>query len=547
MLKKYSDLIFIFILTFIILWLQFFFKTWTYFLLDSVPHPIYEMSWFFEVSIFWHLDNALNMLFWYAFYSKIFLFSLVFFTWFLWLQLSNLVSDYFKIEDKYKKTLWYIWILFFLLNPFFYERTITQPWISFWFMLIWFWLYFLLKNHKYVALQHICSWIFFWLAFSVMNHSLFMVLLIYLLYLIFFVRSKKTFLYLILSWVIFLTINLNWLIWNFFLDKWTTLNYVNTINQSNINNFTTNSLNNLWEELTSLLLYWFWWERWARINLPDLVNTKWYYSWFIILFVILVWFIKSLFDKNYRKLSMFLSLIWFISYILWVWIIAKWWFISQFLYDNLPFYNWLREPQKWIWLLTIVYGIFFIYWIYNILIFFDKNIKFKYNNIFVVVFVFLFLNAWNPNTLFWFNYQLFISDYPKSYFDLRNNEIKNNYKENKYLVFPWHSYMACDYTNLRVVANIMGSFFKPLNLVISDNIEVWTLYTNSSSSESKDVENFIDNQNIDLLKKNKFTHIIMLKTCWDFSKYSSILEEQTKKSLLKKEHNSPKISIYKIQ
>lgn len=547
--KKYFDTIFILILTVIILWVQFFTKSWTYFLLDWVFYPIYEFQWFFETSLFWHLNTFFTIVFWYILYSKIFLFWTVFFTGIFWLKLSELFLEYFKIDQKNKKIISYSTILFFLLNPFFYERMITQPGISLWFLFIWFWFYFLLKNiaNKNEIKNFIFSWILFWIAFSVMNHSLFIVSLIYILYIIFYVRNKDQFLWFILSWFLFIIINANWLIWNFFLNTWVTLNYVNSINSANVANFTTHSLSHLWEEITTLLLYGFWWEKWNHFLLPDKINEKWYISWFIILFIILFWFIKWFLNKKYKKISLFLFLMWFLSYILWVWIVAQWWFISQFLYDYIPFYNWLREPQKWIWLLVIIYGVFFMYWLSHLSSFIEKKLNFKYNNLVILFIVFLFLHWWNPNTLFWFNHQLFMSDFPKEYFEVKENELKNNYKENKYLVLPWHSYMSCDYTKWKIVANVIWWILKPLYTITSDNIEVWNLYTNSSNIESKDIESFLSNKDINLLKNHQITHIIMLETCADFKTYKDKLNELEKKSKIKKIFRWTKISIYKIQ
>lgn len=259
------------------------------------------------------------------------------------------------------------------------------------------------------------------------------------------------------------------------------------------------------------------------------------------------WCFKLILEKKYKKISLFLVTLWTISYILWVWITAKWWFISQFLYDYIPFYNWLREPQKWVWLLVMVYSIFFMYWIYNLYLYIEKIIKFKYLNILSIFIIFLFLNWWSPNMLLGFNHQLFISDFPKEYFEIRTKEIKTNYKENKYLILPWHSYMSCDYTKWRVVANVIWWILKPLNTITSDNIEVWNLYTNSSNIESKDIEKFLSNKDINLLKKHKITHIIMLETCADFKNYKEKLNKLEKKNIIKKLQNNKRITLYKIK
>ncbi len=548
MIQKYQHIIFILFLSILILWFDFFFSSWTYVLLDYTLISTYKLKWFFEVSIFWHIHDIANMFFWYIFFSKLFFFLITFFTWFLWYKLSTLFYDIVKIKDLYKNTFTYIFILFLFINPFFYERMITQPWVFLWIILIWYWLYFLLKNiiiQKHIQ-NYIYSWIFFWFSFSLMNHALFMVLLIYLLYLLFFIKSKKSFLFLILSWLIFIWINLNWIIGNFFLNTGNTLNYVNTIDQANVENFTTNSMSWLGEELTSLILYWFWWEKWNHFLLPENLNKKWFIAWFLILSIIIFWFYNLVKNKTTKKIWLFLFSLWFISYILWVWVIAKWGIISQLMYDYIPFYIWLREPHKWIWLLMLIYSIFFSIWAYYIFRYISKIFPFKYINTVFLIIIFLFLNAWTPTVIWAFHWQLFMTDYPKSYFDFRKIESKKDFNQNKYLVLPWHSYMSCNWSK-RVVANIMQWFMYPLNTINSDNIEVWTLYTNSLDQKSKDIELFIKTANINLLKKYDISHIIMLETCADFKRYKDILNKLEKSDLIKIDYKSKEISSYKIQ
>jgi hypothetical protein len=57
--------------------------------------------------------------------------------------------------------------------------------------------------------------------------------------------------------------------------------------------------------------------------------------------------------------------------------------------------------------------------------------------------VFLFLNAWSPNVILGFNGQLFMTDYPQEFFQFKK---ENLLKKENYLILPWHSYIACDWT-----------------------------------------------------------------------------------------------------
>lgn len=546
--KKYQIYIFILFFSILIIWIDFFTKSWTYFLLDVVFSPTTVWKWFFELSIYHHLFNFFNYLFWYIFFSKIHFFLVVFFTWVLAYKLSFIFAKILDIDDKYKNFFSFTFILFLYLNPVFYERMLTQVWIFLWMILIWFWVYFLLKNivFKEKISNYIYSWILFWFSFSVMNHALYMIILIYLFYLIFFIRNKKIFFYTILSWIIFLLINLNWIIWNIFLWKWETLSYINILDQANVENFYTNWLAPLWSALTSLQLYGFWWERYYHFFLPETVNPSWYIVWFIILWIIIFWIYRYIKSKKERNIFYFLILIWFISYILALWINAPWWFISQFLYDYMPFYLWLREPHKWIWILMLVYSVFFSIWFYYLFLELEKILKNNYTKVIILFVLFIFLNSWTPNILFGFSWQVFMTDYPKDYFEFRSEELKKEYKNNKYLLLPWHSYIACDRTKWRIIANTLDIFLNPLHTIKSDNIEVWDLYTNSTNKRSQEIEEFIENQDITLLKKNEITHIMLFKKCADYKKIEEILEKLLKETKIKKLNNTENIDLYEI-
>ncbi len=546
--KKYQIYIFITFFSILIIWIDFFTKSWTYFLLDVVFSPTTVWKWFFEVSIYRHLFNFFNYIFWYIFFSKIHFFLVVFFTWILAYKLSLIFAKILDIDDKYKNFFSYTIILFLYINPVFYERMMTQVWIFLWMILIWFWIYFLLKNIVFMEKisNYLYSWILFWFSFSVMNHALYMIILIYLFYLIFFIRNKKIFFYTTLSWILFLLININWIIWNIFLWKWETLSYVNILNQANVENFYTNWLAPLWSALTSLQLYGFWWERYYHFFLPETVNPSWYIVWFIILWIIIFWIYRYIKSKKERNIFYFLILIWFISYILALWINAPWWFISQFLYDYMPFYLWLREPHKWIWILMLVYSVFFSIWFYYLFLELEKILKNNYTKIISLFVLFIFLNSWTPNILFGFSWQVFMTDYPKDYFEFRSEELKKEYKNNKYLLLPWHSYIACDRTKWRIIANTLDIFLNPLHTIKSDNIEVWDLYTNSTNKRSQEIEEFIENQDITLLKKNDITHIVLFKKCADYKKIEEILEKLLKEAKIKKLNNTENIDLYEI-
>ena len=54
-------------------------------------------------------------------------------------------------------------------------------------------------------------------------------------------------------------------------------------------------------------------------------------------------------------------------------------------------------------------------------------------------------------------------------------------------------------------------------MVSSDNIELTNLYTNSTSSESRDIENFLAKKDLSLL--SGFSTVIMMENCADYQNY----------------------------
>lgn len=540
-------ILFIIWLAIITLGLEFFYKPWVYFGLDVIFYPIYHLNWFFDQSFYWHFRDIFTILLWYKLYSKFYLLLVLIIWSILWIYIAKLINKIFLIKNEKIILLnKYLWIIFILFNPFIYERLVSQTWIALWVFFIWLWLVFLLKyilenKNKLLYL----SSLYFALSLTIFPHSSVFIIIIWIVTLIFYLKkfSIKNIFY---SIFIIFFINCNWIIWTIFLWTNKTLKSINSFDYKNIEAFTSNSLNGLWVELTNLLLYWFWWEKYWHIFTPDLINKRWFIWWFIILFIIILW-IYFLYKKN-KKLSLYLISLWTISYILSLWISSNIFIdINKFLYDNIPYYIGMREPQKLTWLVAIIYSIFFLSWI----CFIYKNFKkIKINNYLdkkffnsttAFIFLFLIIIAWSPNMLFWFKWQLKIINYPKEYFDSREF-LMNNYKNSKNLVLPWHSYMWCKWSK-KIISTPIIYIYKPLDLIVSDNIEIKNVYTNSKNTESKKIEIFLKNKDFKILKALWINNIIFLKNCADYKNYKYLKNNKN----LKKIFNSENLIIYKIK
>lgn len=188
-----------------------------------------------------------------------------------------------------------------------------------------------------------------------------------------------------------------------------------TFTQSNVSSFVSNSLSPLNTEWTNALLYGFWWERYWHLMPPNLFFQSLAYCRFRCAFCGIF---RTMEDVSTRLSSLsFLIMVGSISFVLAIWTASRsWWFIVQFLYDHLPYYIGLREPQKWIWVVMIIYGIAFIVWISSLISVLQKKLGdniLKFSSFVAIIPIFLLLQFWSPNELFGFRKQLWMNDFPK--------------------------------------------------------------------------------------------------------------------------------------
>lgn len=304
----------------------------------------------------------------------------------------------------------------------------------------------------------------------------------------------------------------------------------------------------------------------------------------IILFLVFLWFFYS-----YRKwLNYFeksLLIIWVISFILWMWI-SQWnifWWFNKYLFENISVYKWLREPNKWIMFLVIIFSYFWTYWIIYFWKILNKfNIK-KYIIIIVSCFFIITPLIYTKEYFFYFHKEIKIKKYPQERLDIRsflsnewidikktNCEFLLNNKSTKcynVLSFPWHRYLKIDWVWKIIWWWVVNYFWN--NILLWDNIEKGILYSESTRPESKIIEKYIW-ENWIFFKKNykyideKYTfkekkyinfikdikwlwieYIILLRES-DFKKYSNFLEEMLDYNFLELTIENEKIILYKV-
>lgn len=538
--------IYLILVLFLIIWFALF-HNWFVIILDTSFVPLNSVNfdflwkWFLEIFL-----EICNYILGYWFYSKLLFFCTILFYWIFWLQLGKYISNNWIQDDLFKKIAPTLTMLFFLINPFIYERAISQVWVASWYLLLFYWILFFLKyisNQK--SKQLFLSALFFGLSINLMLQAFFFVWLFVVIFRIFFYKKfNNIFKNIIIFWLIIIWLNINFL-WSFFIKSDT--NYrvktLQSLNQENINAFKVNSLNWLSAEITSWLLYWFWWEKYYHIALPQTFNKNRFVAWIIIVLISLYGLVYLTLNKSTKPYWISLLIIGIISWMLWIGIASNhWWEFVQALYDHIPFYIWLRESHKWIWMLMFVYWSGFCIGIYLIYKMFVSKYKILANTNYWIILSCLLLFAWTPWLTNSFKWQLFVANYPNEYFIAKEKLLSQ--EKSKIVIFPWHSYIACDWTKWRIISNPINWLFSPLETIISDNIEMWELYSNYDNPVSKDIESFISNKwNIQILKNNWIWYIVNLKTCADFQTYYFL----NKTNWLNSIYNSDKIEVFSIK
>lgn len=503
-------------------------------LLDYVltPHPI--INWFDP--LIYSTLNIISIFIGVEFVSKIFFVTILLLGAYLWVLIARYIANKFWYQ-RYYGILEVFGGIFMIMNPFIYERMIVQPTIALAIFLIGYSIYFLFLLDRILFAA-----IFAGLACMIMPHASYMILLIFGSYLIFSVRSWRELGYMLLSWVIVICINLNWILAPYF----GYMNSVTTISRfspANLEAFSTQAIAPLEVWSTNILLYWFWWERFGEhyVNVIFL-SSLWYIAGFIFFTLVVFWWYRlCLFSK---KLAYPLLGIGFLSLVFGIGIASPMTSgMTHSMIDHIPLWQWYREPQKWIGILMIVEGIGFIIWLWYILQKWGKDIV---TRISIIVSMVLILLIWTPGPLMWYHGQLRNTIYPQS-FELFRDETMPGFS-GQILALPWHSYIGCSWIGRPTVSSPIVWLLAPLPVVSADNIEVGDiLYSNSDSTRSRDVEAFLLNWDISLLRSHGFTHIFLMRSCASSSQMEDILRNAELSWYLISEKSDEFYIFYKIQ
>ena len=512
----------ILIVSLVIMGVEWIYTGGEFFLLDYISYPV--TGWnldFLRVNLITLLAEWGMRLLGYQLFSKLFFFVTIFLSGWLGFVLAMQIANLFKVGSQYHTPLAIAGVFLLMLNPVLYERMITQPGVYLAFVLMGFGLIHLLKTISDWKLKYyIFAGLLFGGAIGFSSHTVFMSGMFCLIYAFLYLRTKKVLLGLVFLMGMTLLPNLNWLIGGF-LGNWSVVtDTLATFNQANIEGFLSHALAPFNLELTSLMLYGFWGERAGHFVFPEDVNPLWW-VFSVILFLVSIGGYRFSY-KNNKKLVWFLILVWLLSWIFATGISSsRFWALNQWMFDNIPYYIGLREPQKWVGLLLFVRATGILLAFSKLLCLLDelrwskREMQKKIVPLGVLV---LILIANTPALIWGFYGQLVLSDYPTDYQTYKQTTLSWDLRKGNILILPRHSYLACPWTQRKIISNPLKAYLgNNPQIVSSDNIEVANLYTNSTSLQSKNIEAFLQKKDLALI--SGFSTIIMMEHCADHQNY----------------------------
>lgn len=501
--QKFKQLIPYFLVVLVIV-LPWFFEPGYVFFTDFAWGPKILVDWHGASFLFNVVIAGLSHILSTALLQKIFISSI-----FLIVLLSGkkLIKEIFLLfgeEGNNKSDYWLVFILslFFLFNPFIYDRVMYGQFgivmaFSFLSLALGYLLaYFRSKKIKEMAYFGIFAGLM--LLFSI--HFIFFLAPLAILFFLRAVLKKEVnwhsfFCGLALALIILLAINLNWLI-NVVKSGSQLVNFINQgITTQDLIAFQTAGETNKEVVSNVLMMSGFWGKDQFRYDDLTKFKENWGKSFFLLLPIILLGVWVSLRNKKTRFLSVGLLILFVLSVVLAIGIrlpIAK--EISQFLYNRLPFYKGLREPQKWVSVVVIIYLIYLGLGAKYLSV--KKVIK---NNSLIsglVLAGIIVMQA--PLLLFGLNGQVGPVEYPKDWQEVDNYIVENYKLQNpnslikcgdNILFLPWHLYMSFDWIG-RIVLNPANKFFS-CPVISSTAMEWGGIYDNSMNPRGKLVADWL--------------------------------------------------------
>jgi hypothetical protein len=218
--------------------------------------------------------------------------------------------------------------------------------------------------------------------------------------------------------------------------------------------------------------------------------------------------------------------------------------IFQFLFEHVPFFSGMREPQKFIALLALTYAVLGGFGLGEISESFKKS-KLKWRRSLMLLLLILALTlpfTYSYNQLFGFNGQVESLSYPVEWYEVKAILDGDN-SDYTILFFPWHLYMYQSWIG-RITANPAPDFFaKPA--ISGENME-WAGIETQSQKPTQHYIHFLLNHKAEirslgqLLAPLNVKYIILLKEV-DYQNYAFLYDQED----LEPVHENSKIVLFK--
>jgi len=488
--------------------LPWFFYSGYLFATDMVWGPKINIDWTSNWFLMNLVTKILSFVFSVAFLEKIFIALTIFIV--LWG--GRKIASYF-LEDKIAI---FVISLFALFNPFVYDRMMYgQVGIVLAFGLFILAIGYLLdyyKNGKGKSLTYFGIFAGLTLQFSV--HFIFFLGIIFVLFLVLLFlkylkpsmdsrlrgneNGWKNFIkYIFIAGALCILLNANWIVGNF-VSKNSTANFVSSgITKQDLLAFKTSGSSNGQVLSNVLLMSGFWGKDQYRYADLTSVKSNWGKSFFFLLPLILIGLYFGIRKKETRALSIGLSIVFVVSVVLASGIgVSYFQNFTYWLFDNVPLYKGLRETQKWVSVITLIYLIFISIGVKTIL----ETKIFSVHKKMLLTFVGAVIIMQAPFLLWGFSGQLKPTQYPADW-NVVNKEMQCSAND-KFLFLPWHLYMSFNWVG-KIIATPAGTYFD-CPVISSSAMEWGGIYDNSQNSDSQKVNAWLSAKgNTDLLKNNE--------------------------------------------
>lgn len=421
----------------------------------------------------------------------------------LFFAIGYLAFLFIPVSKKYYANYWVA--LFYVINPFVYERFLAGHWTHlFAYAFLPPLTFYLVKFYNEPEWRS-GIWLFGWLFLIGLFSTHFVIMagllvcVTILIKLISYSRSDKSKFFPLLkmsaiSGVSFLIASAYWLV-PYLLHRGQSV--VNTFSSANWEAFKTAGDAHLGTSLNVLALYGFWGERenWAGYWLwPKDYFLFWLTVAMALAIFLLIGVRASLKNEEARGRAIFFLILALIAYIFSVGIgdtIFK--NLNLWLFEHVGFWRGFRDAQKFSAWLVLAYAHFGGFALVAIMDYWQaKKNKFSEQ---VLWAIFLLPILYTYPMVGGFARQLQAVDYPQSWYEV--NEIMNQDKsEFKVLYLPWHQYLSLDFNNNLITANPAKAFFDK-EVVQGENMEIGGIFGQTNNQENAEIEKILLNTEIE--------------------------------------------------